>query len=425
MKTIKKNFLSKKFYFLVFIILIWDLIRFTYIENDGFSIHSFTTTPYVLSYQEFGLIPRGLIGSIIRTFKPFVSVRFLGVFILLANIILIIIVTFVLGKVIHNSKKNQLEILFFALMFLLSPASISYLFSKGEFGRLDLFLIIISILCIILSSHNYLRWFIPFFCMMAVAIHEVFVFTYFILVLVSLLYMSYERNRSKASIILTILTLILTSLTFIYFQFFASVSKNFQSSTDMKIHLQNYTNLIPNDGMLGFEYFSDLKSHFFDVALSTLPTNICNLIIALALLSPVLYIVGKTWFFIIKNTSGNDRKVIIIMNLSPLISLPAFILTIDWGRWLASILIVQFAFIFFLDYKGKLPKLNGILNFTNSQLNNLISVILLFAYLPTLGKLRGSNNGALALPHTIINFFRTLFFIFVDGIETIYQNFFV
>lgn len=73
----------------------------------------------------------------------------------------------------------------------------------------------------------------------------------------------------------------------------------------------------------------------------------------------------------------------------PLLHLPLFILTIDWGRWFASIYICLIGIILYLVYSNFAP-LTIVIEKFSAKLSNskftLFIMIILILYLASLGK---------------------------------------
>lgn len=324
--TLKKHFSKIKYELIFFSILVFDLIR--YIPKID-EIYSWCTTPYLLTYK-FGFSSKFLIGSLLELAFPYLSSKILYYIILMSLVLLNILVSILLGKAVRHIKEEyQNIILLLALVFLSNPSSVSYLFYWGNYGRLDMYLLIIAIIAVFFINNSKLKYTLPFLCLIGMAIHQAFAFTYLIIIIGIHLYDIYDNNYNKNSIIIAVFSLLISILSFIYFQFL-SPPINYANSSDFINILSNRTNISISVSMIEFEYFKTISDHIKELVLNNLLKRVLVGIITVCMMLPIIIILKTLWQDAISYAKDKKLKFLMIfMMLSPIISLPAFILTVD------------------------------------------------------------------------------------------------
>ena len=138
--------------------------------------------------------------------------------------------------------------------------------------------------------------------------------------------------------------------------------------------------------MIDFEYYKTISDHWYEFVIVEWELRVQKGIMVCLLMMPLIVIFISLWRSAIKNCSSKIQKFILsLMMLAPIASIPAFVLTIDWGRWFAAVFITQFALILYLarkEYKPILLSLNKMQEFMNKHLFIFIFIVL---YLSCLG----------------------------------------
>ncbi len=130
----------------------------------------YAASHWVLSY-DYGLIRRGLVGTIMKVWIPIVTIEDIhhtAFFAYCTFLIFLLVVFYILLR--YKEKDGQLFRLI--LIFLANPATISLL--ALDLGRFDLFLIMITFLSMTLLFLNRQLWLIPIMMTIAMFIHEGF-----------------------------------------------------------------------------------------------------------------------------------------------------------------------------------------------------------------------------------------------------------
>ncbi len=306
-------------------------------------LHDYCVEFYFISY-DFGFISRGLIGSLLALVFPFLTQRALYLIISAVLILLSVLTAIFLGGLLRKSDKNLKHILaYLAVLFCINPASISFLFSWSNFGRFDAWLLLITLVCLWLITKNKALFFVPVFCVAAVMIHQNFIFLYFPLIFILLTYRAAVTSRSRKNTTLCIITGVLTCAGFVYFQFFGKIpSLGMETALQM---LQQRTDYPVSGAPLQFEHYAPFSQHV-DLLAEKGPALLVKLAGVLVIFLPLIVIFVKLWRGTLKSVT-RSKWLYIGFLLVPVAALPIFI-TIDWGRWLAHIIIAQFLLIFCL-----------------------------------------------------------------------------
>ncbi len=365
-------------------------------------LNPWVTTSYAMTY-DLGFSSRLLMGSLIKVVVPFLSVQILYGIILMSLILLSGFTAVLIGRVIRTADigaKNLVIVL--AILFLASPGSVSFLFGWTNFGRFDTYLILLTLLCIAIMANPKRSFLVPFICILAVAIHQVFIFTYFPIILAIMLYEIYESKWNKSRAMEAAITIVGTCSLFFYFQFASRLRLNDPEGVADFIRARSD---IPIDTkMIDAEFFQDASYHIRTFVMPTMEELMARLATAgltLLLLLPLILFIAWLWRDIFKNTKDPTQCLILKMMLTMQIAiLPAFILTTDYGRWFAALLIGQFCLLFYLIFRNNqamlisAAKISGVID-RNS------GVFMAFAlYLCVLGKFEADH--ILELPRRLL-----------------------
>lgn len=378
---------SCKFELMIFIFLLFQLLTMKPAVED---MHDWCITPYALSY-ELGLGSRFFIGSILRLLVDIfrggiLTPKVLYYFIFTALILLCALISYVLGAAIRKSK-YQLGVGFLVVLFLASPSSVSYLFYWGNYGRLDIFLLIFSLLSLFCIRHKKLKYLVPALSLFAMATQQVYSFTYFPLIVGILLYYLYENKFTKSSFAFVGITLVVVGSAFVYFQFFSSNLK-YSSVNGVLQHIEaQNAGFRINPEMIEAEYFQTMSFHWKVYVTPDWEYRLTRGVVILLLMLPLQLIIVKVWRDAIKATEQKSLKIIFrIMMWLPIMALPAFILTIDWGRWFAAYFIVQILLILYLLRAKSIPMEMAMNSLQKFFKKNWFICLLLLIYLASLGK---------------------------------------
>ncbi len=349
MKSFIKKVWSETGYELMFFVLL--LFRFFTLLPTR--ILRWISTYYACNYS-YGFIPRGFIGTIFKFVSSGdISEQNAYVFIYVNLCIFMCLLAFLFGLMIRSIKQEKgRKILSFMLaIYVFMPFSLSYLFDYANFGRFDLYLYIITLIqfFILYKDPKFYKLIIAtFLSLIAVVIHEAYLFFVFPILALILLYMLYKNNFNKKLLIGTLVLIFSVISSTIYIKFvYEPILPDVQVFTK---ELDDSTNMLINESCVLYEYYlTDFKYHKEFFVLKHLESNIRGLAFILLFLFPInimLFNVLKKRIAMYKNSSF--KWIILCMILGTLVYLPLFIIASDWGRWLVALYTYLIVFLIFL-----------------------------------------------------------------------------
>jgi len=221
---------------------------------DG--MDNWSVSQYLLTYR-LGFSSRMLIGSIISLFTNKITDTIIYNIATGTSVLLCLFVAIILAHFIKKTNRASNYIKVIVLIFIASPASITYLFNSANFSRFDIYLLLISMAYVLISKTKF-KWAIPLMCIVAMSIHQVFIFTFFPMVIIVLLYnASREKSKIQSTILITT-TSFFTACAFLLFQFVKVIR---YANIDALIQeISSYTNVKPST-LLSYDYFFAINDH--------------------------------------------------------------------------------------------------------------------------------------------------------------------
>ncbi|NLL77702.1 MAG: hypothetical protein GX235_10730 [Clostridiales bacterium] len=322
---------------------IFSALFLTFLCSVPSSLHNWNSSWYVMDYS-LGFDSRLLIGSLLRLFHPdYLPAEHAYTFVFISILVLLLLLSYVLGFALRKTDNQPAGagLLLLTSLYLLSPGSPAYLWTGENMGRFDLYLIILTVFAAILYikiPDSVIRL-IAFTVigLTALCIHQVFMFIFFPLLLAMYADTAWEKGK-KSHFVLGGICLFLLCIAFIYLQLFSHL--NIDSPENLIALLSSRTDLNINETALRYEYFATIDTAFRELMLNQLSERIRYGIVTVFLLSPLLFIYGYLWHHILRAGRGIRFKYLLIL-LSQLSFVPAFLLAIDWGRWFGAFITVQ------------------------------------------------------------------------------------
>ncbi len=213
MKIIEK-IKENKIFFVVFGILVVTSV--IYLSQKEFLdiMKSYYAPLYVVNF-DCGFSSRLLIGAI---FSLFFEDKLSLSAIITVLLVVYFLMCFCLSLFINNRlKKTQYEtnIGTYIALFMLCPVNIAFL---RYFGTTDMFWIFLVIASFLVVDKKYLRWLVPVFCVIGLAIHEVFIAAYLPIIAIAIFYQFLKNPKINNFIFLLFCALIIGVFS-VYFLF--------------------------------------------------------------------------------------------------------------------------------------------------------------------------------------------------------------
>ncbi|MCR5144583.1 MAG: hypothetical protein K6B67_04675 [Lachnospiraceae bacterium] len=313
------------------------------------------TTMLSFTYK-YGFISRGLLGTIYEAINALLpwdlhtygwALIFFEASFLLFVIVLCIFCNSILKRV-NKDNKQDVQILII-LIFMISIPMFS---SKYNLGRIDMYCLMCSLICMYLLTIKKMEWLVIPISAIGVMFHQGHVFMFMGMVLAMVIYNMFSEikdsegeivknivhNKSaKRYLILFIFTFAIVSILFIWFEGFSRI--NGEGIVD---------EIIKTASLMGPEhdYHEDVVAHeILGQDLSKIEweyhkKNMIEFPIYCLLVMPYIVMAIKFFRRLIKTAQGKINKLrysVIIFGIVTI--LPDMILKVDFGRWIYCILI--------------------------------------------------------------------------------------
>ncbi len=381
---ISKYSSKERYGIIIFSFLLFEFVMMIAERN----LDPWLLTHYLITY-EFGLVPRGFIGSIISLFTNRITYNLVYILSIASFTFLISQISLLLGNAIKTSEPDFMaSAKIFVLLFLASPLSVTYLLG-GYFGRFDMYWVIISLLSLVFLKKPALRWTVPLLCTAAVMIHQGYMLTYMPALAIPLLYEVYRNKYSKKSIAIFVLSCFSMIAVFLYIQF--SV-KNipFNNPVDLLNHLSKRAAFTPEITLVFSEYFCSAQDWTLNVILPTLSIIGPKIVLLMLVFSaPLLIIFFYIWKQSFKAAESKFLKfVFFLCTVAPCMFAVAALFAVDLDRWWAAVINNQFIFIFYFIFskeKSVMDTIKRVGEFLRNHLL-LLSLMIIFTNLLTFSK---------------------------------------
>lgn len=218
---------KKKYETIFFFILLAALALLTVIRLFCYEVSYYNTTPFAFSYK-YGFISRGLLGTIwacMNEILPWNLMSYGAIYrlseLVLFLYFLLLFAFFIicLNRVDVDSSRNMRYLIVFLSIF-----TFPMYLSDNVFGHLDVYLVCITLICVILIIAEKAEWLVIPLCVIAECIHQGYVFMNINIVLVLLFYRALTGDTKKVRKkfwTLFLLTLAMVSVLFLYFELFS------------------------------------------------------------------------------------------------------------------------------------------------------------------------------------------------------------
>ncbi|MBR5262299.1 MAG: hypothetical protein IKV49_00620, partial [Clostridia bacterium] len=182
MKLIEKS-KENKIFFITFILLCLTSLNFILQRDFTQLVDSDYYPLYVVNY-DCGFSSRLLVGAVFSLFfGEALSIQALTAVLYGIYILLCLSLSIFINNYLKNTDFEMLGI--YAAFMIVSPAFTSIL---NYFGILDIFWFFCAMGALAVINKKGLRWLVPVFCIIGLAIHEVFLTTYMPVIAIAVLY---------------------------------------------------------------------------------------------------------------------------------------------------------------------------------------------------------------------------------------------
>lgn len=368
----------------------------------------YNTTILALNYT-YGFISRGFIGSVYLFVDKILPISMVNptaakYFLLECTAVLFIIMYIMIFCFYKKSEGKQQRIIgYFSVA--LTICVVSTFAGEFNFGRVDMYMISISLIGLLLLYFEKAEWLIIPLSAIAVMIHQGYVMMYFNILLVVLLVkiLSYQDKKKRIYyIVIFALSFVICSVLFLYLELFSHAPNGEVIYGDVA----NYASALSYDG----EYHKTLLAHeILGVDLSEVEhefhmKNLCEIILFAILMIP--YIVYLIKFFIrlfkVSKKTLDKIKYVIVM-IGPGTMLPDFLIKVDYGRWVLSVVVYYLVLFMYMTLKDECFKIELTEYVTEIRNKNYLWKLLLVYPIVMVPLLDVNINGITAIIGHVLN----------------------
>ncbi len=346
---------KQKQYFILGYLIVAGIYFGRYFE---YYMTGYNTTLFAMSYK-YGFISRGLLGSFwlaLDGITPFSLMNYQAVYVftLIMTIFYLWLQLYFclrcLDKVANDHRRTMVQ----CVLFLLAVVLPMYIGSQ-MLGRLDLYLYILTLLALLLLLEEKWEWLIIPIGIVAMLIHQGFVFTNANLILVPMFFViltTKSAKKRKKYLWIGILFFVSISVLFLYFEFFSHSAG-----------MENYEEILMNAKALSYDgesYNVSLIHHeilgedVYEAEAVYRAYNRIEFPAAVALFSPYIFICIHYFSLLLKGKKKWELLAYGAIPLGMITILPEMILKVDYGRYaFGTIFYIFTMLIFFLAKKDK------------------------------------------------------------------------
>ena len=308
-------------------------------------VRSYNTTMLALSY-EYGFTSRSLLGTLYHLLDAvlpldLIDYRAVVATAYVATILFILFVEYFLYRCLKRCEGEMLKYGEY-LALILSLCLVSTFSFPYNFFRVDIFMILVSLLGVLCLVKERAQWLVVPLSALGVMFHQGYVFMYFNLILVLLFYRALswwkeDRRKARRYGLLFLLSFLVGSALFLWFEFFsrsngAAFFDTIKSEAEKLSYDGIYHSTLLYHEVLGIDLAST-EEEFSRV--NAVQILMCGIVCLPMLVFAVRFFAG-----LIKKAKGASEKwKYLAVALGAATILPDFLLKIDYGRWMAAVVV--------------------------------------------------------------------------------------
>lgn len=308
-------------------------------------VRSYNTTMLALSY-EYGFTSRSLLGTLYHLLDAvlpldLIDYRAVVATAYVATILFILFVEYFLYRCLKRCEGEMLKYGEY-LALILSLCLVSTFSFPYNFFRVDIFMILVSLLGVLCLVKERAQWLVVPLSALGVMFHQGYVFMYFNLILVLLFYRALswwkeDRRKARRYGLLFLLSFLVGSALFLWFEFFsrsngAAFFDTIKSEAEKLSYDGIYHSTLLYHEVLGIDLASTEEEFSRVNAVQILMYGIVCL--------PMLVFGVRFFAGLIKKAKGASEKwkyLAVVLGAATI--LPDFLLKIDYGRWMAAVVV--------------------------------------------------------------------------------------
>lgn len=312
----------------------------------------YNSTILAFSYK-YGFISRGLAGTIYQWIDHILPVNMIDYAMVLRFTLIVTLAFYVLffAFCYQCMKRCQEEYLgrFLYLILFYAVFVVSMFAYKRNFGRLDLYLMALTVIGTMCLIAKKAEWLIVPLSMISVMYHQGYVFMFYNILLALLVYRLLSEKEKKARIyygVILLVSLIGCSALFLWFEFF-SHTDGVRYVDEIIANAKAMTK--PFNGMTYHDTLIDHEILGIDLSNVEYPYRVMNWIeipFFIAIISPYIVLAVKLFRRILARAQGKTERLKYgFLAIAAGTLLPLFLMKCDYARWVFA-LIAYYCMIF-------------------------------------------------------------------------------
>lgn len=305
---------------------------------------------YVMNYND-GFGSRLLPGHVLYLLSGnYHSESLLTTYVLVVLYADVILLSVIVGGFLRKSGRD-IGAVYLALLYLVMPGGIKFLWTKENLGRPEtfmLFFMMIGILIFTRIKNNALRYILLSVCIvLANACYQALIFLYFP-VIFAMLAKEIEEKKEKKYIMGAAAVCFVAAASFFVFQFATGI--HYADVDEAAAVLESRTDMEIDRDALFQECFGSVRSSWLTNSLPLIKHGEDGVLRILGCMNTMLllpFILIFTYMWSVMWQNGN-KKLYSCVLLADMLIFIQFALTMDWGRWFAAGLTVQFMELLYL-----------------------------------------------------------------------------
>ena len=305
----------------------------------------YNSTILAFSYK-YGFISRGLAGTIYQWIDSILPVNMIDYAMMLRFTLIVTLAFYVLffAFCYQCMKRCQEEYLgrFLYLILFYAVFVVSMFAYKRNFGRLDLYLMALTVIGTMCLIAKKAEWLIVPLSMISVMYHQGYVFMFYNILLALLVYRLLSEKEKKARIyygVILLVSLIGCSALFLWFEFF-SHTDGARYVDEIIANAKAMTK--PFNGMTYHDTLIDHEILGIDLSDVEYPYRVMNWIeipFFIAIISPYIVLVVKLFRRILARAQGKTERLKYgFLAIAAGTLLPLFLMKCDYARWVFALI---------------------------------------------------------------------------------------
>ncbi len=352
---------SKTFFTIKNTVIIFALMVFyCFVKNFDYSVNSL----YVLFLGDFSvaIAPRMLVGAILSIFKETFTKEWLLSFLKAVTAATFLITAFYVATCITEVKeKYKQTVLILTGIFLIFPFSIT-IFAGDIFSFIDVFCMIVLLLCAFAVQNKYLLWAFPVLIIAGIFVHDAYITAYMAPCFGILIYYAITKYKLSKNSILAFAVSTVCCFSTVFYRLFFSTKSVKMTESEAIAYLANKGNCSVEEvsgyievflygkdvhNYSGLDYADNifvLLKHMIRITIDQFSTTDLFRILSII---PILALFFIIWIKAAKNADGFFGKLpYILFMLTVIPQIASLFISVDVTRFVSTFIIAQFIYLF-------------------------------------------------------------------------------